>query len=449
MAVSVTSEILKILNVIGDMGSKPKSKDGRMKKANDIQKTIKALKRNQSSIKDRASRFILQFPLVVSSDVSLSTLETLKLNLEAERGSDFILSMNNSVTVVDSLSDLVDDSGTLNGIGDLHNNITNGVIGEDIEYDFSPGSVKDFLMENELLAQPMEDLFRQDSLNESTLPPKRSFLISGKTNEDWLKEDASSDKKDEKEAIKRAGLDRAKNSDSRSKLDAYAKRDNSSQPLIISCRRRYVEKGGENKGSHVDIDVTFGIKVISHVISSEDVIYFLSDTTKRSDFLTKIIRFTSGETKLFTDILFNTSKARKMAKVSSSSSKLLRNLNSLYDINQVKKAYASTGKGSKLQPIIPVTSMIVTRNEVEEIRRATGIDLIFSPKAVSKFMTEYMLIEFIVVDEVEDIVYKYNKEQGGFDKMKLSHMFNALSKEIRDHSKTMDAKSAGNFLSKR
>lgn len=450
------------------------------------------------SARARADKYIFHFPLLASNTISQDVLFGLKRNIQVERAYELLLVLENGLVNLDS----VDPD---NPFDSLHTNIRL----ESVSY----GAL---LEADKELSESPDDMFDMNSLNEATLPasfqqlmetkrrrrkdqrrmahaPEGTTLADLKAQDDTAMRTSDqintstnntiqalaakkkfvpirdrakkiNDFRDAKKSLaankptNRINV-RSNNDDDEQK--AYLRMNNakieqhvnSTIPLLISATIEY--RTAESRDI-VRVPVRFGVKVVYHAMNSKDLVYFLGNTADRSSFLTNLGRLTAGELGLFSDFIFDTNGAKRSAMFhNTSTGRKLTNLNTIFNVDRLRKLRNVSTKYSdnKSHRMIPNASLAITKDEVEQIRLNTGVDLLTQNRAVQKIVDEYYLVGFYVVDEDNDLLYEYNYKQRIYEKYILSDLVNLMNREANENrikrNKATDSTSLADLLLKR
>lgn len=200
------------------------------------------------------------------------------------------------------------------------------------------------------------------------------------------------------------------------------KKLNMSLPTFVTATMRFSTKSDEY------LDVKFGVKVATHGVSSDDIIFYLTDSTKRSNFLSRIVRFTSGELRFFNDFILDRDRSKRILRSHKENSRIWKNINTIYSADLLKRMRPGKDNSSE----IPTISMAITMEEVENIRLKTGINILTNRGAMKKLYEQYMLVDFYVIDEASDVVYKYMSNIKDFEKFRLNTIIKA---DLSDNEK--------------
>lgn len=447
--------ILNTINLVTDiiMGS---SKTG--KKVGDVLDTaaISKFGNNQNgqyarSIRGRADKFVMQFPMVVSDSVSVDTAEVVRNQIELERAVNLKLVLDNS-PVFD-----YDPHG-----GFLHQIHTNVNISEDDKEEpiSAPTSELDKMNKEQLV--DANDLINETVLNDYTLP--KAFLESDFMNKikkgrsKLLSESVilSEDGKEEKEESNRYDYegDRLGNTQNvrhdkfnKQTIDLQtAKVLNNSIPIFINTTVNFALRPLKADGTvdtntanitYKEKEVSFGVKVVQHVAQSQDISFFLVDASKRSNFFAKLVNFTSGEFNLVRR-LFGIDKYKHAAEAYKRTQKnTWKNLLQLGDTENFRRYANRFGKNIR-DGIIPTTTLVISSAEEEQIFKKTGYKISENVAFASTVYRDLFLQELMIVDEINQVITRYSDE-AGFDRIRINSLSGARLSDNTKRSGDTDA----------
>lgn len=434
--------ILNTINLVTDIISGTGSKGHKIGSVVDMA-AISKFGNNQNhqyarSIRGRADKFVMQFPMVVSDSVSVDTAEIVRNQIELERAVNIKLVLDNT-PVFD-----YDPNG-----GFLHQIHTNVNIGESVEGEgekeySAPKSELDKMNKDELVE--VKDLINESALNDYTLP--RAFLESDKmskikSNRNVLLNEGilvlSEDKPVSQEEIveeqrsgRRYDMDGKEvayqNLGGKTTIDLQtAKALNNSIPIFINTTinfaiRPYKADGtlDMNNVSYREKEVSFGVKAVQHVAQSQDIAFFLTDASKRSNFFAKLINFTSGEMNLVKR-LFGIDKYKHAAEAyKRTKNSTWKNLLRLGDTENFRRYANRFGKNIR-DGIIPTTTLVISSAEEEQIFKKTGYKISEHVGFASTLYKDLYLQELMIVDEVNQVITRYSDE-AGFDKIRINSL---------------------------
>lgn len=447
--------ILNTINLVTDiiMGS---SKTG--KKVGDVLDTaaISKFGNNQNgqyarSIRGRADKFVMQFPMVVSDSVSVDTAEVVRNQIELERAVNLKLVLDNS-PVFD-----YDPHG-----GFLHQIHTNVNISEDDKEEpiSAPTSELDKMNKEQLV--DASDLINETALNDYTLP--KAFLESDFMNKikkgrsKLLSESVilSEDGKEEKEESNRYDYegDRLGNTQNvrhdkfnKQTIDLQtAKVLNNSIPIFINTTVNFALRPLKADGTvdtntanitYKEKEVSFGVKVVQHVAQSQDISFFLVDASKRSNFFAKLVNFTSGEFNLVRR-LFGIDKYKHAAEAYKRTQKnTWKNLLQLGDTENFRRYANRFGKNIR-DGIIPTTTLVISSAEEEQIFKKTGYKISENVAFASTVYRDLFLQELMIIDEINQVITRYSDE-AGFDRIRINSLSGARLSDNTKRSGDTDA----------
>ena len=191
-------------------------------------------------------------------------------------------------------------------------------------------------------------------------------------------------------------------------------RSNSIMPTIVTLDVNIHSQGG----TPVTKKISVGVKAVPHVAASNELIDAMSDMFSNSSVLLKFIRWTTGEISFFRDIVANYSEIQKAEKNSSDS-------NGHRMINHLKQYATGSALNMALREqskFIPTTTLLLNKTDVEQIRTATGIDILRDTNA-KKMCADLALMTVMVIDENLDAVHIYDdNSQGSYELYSLKDL---------------------------
>ena len=195
---------------------------------------------------------------------------------------------------------------------------------------------------------------------------------------------------------------------------------NSLKPLTMTVEMRVTDKDG----SSGVLPMIAGVKVYSRVIDAETLPEVAEFPLKEMNNLTRNIRWKAGELKFLTDIVFRI-KEKKQTAIDSHDPKrkwyrrlyeLAHTVNDSASVNTLTKGKTGlksrivSGVISKLnggslnadvhspnRGFLPDASIIISKDDVNNVLAETGIDLLNNGKATA-FCRELFLMNFVVID---------------------------------------------------
>lgn len=192
---------------------------------------------------------------------------------------------------------------------------------------------------------------------------------------------------------------------------------NSLKPLTMNVELRVVGASRETPGAHGFINTIVGVKIFSRLVNAEILPEVAEFPLKEMNKLTRNIRYKAGELKFFKDILFRIKEKKQTAYDSHDPNrKWYRRLYELAHTTGDSAAVSPLTKGkthlgqrigahffgfipeaSSNRGFIPNATIIVAKEDINNIYAETGIDLLNASKAYS-FCMELFLMNFVVID---------------------------------------------------
>lgn len=405
------------------------------------------------SIRGRADKFVMQFPMVVSDSVSVDTAETVRNQIELERAVNIKLVLDNT-----PVFDYDPNGGFLHQIH-TNVNIAEGVEGEEEKPYSAPKSELDKMNKDELVE--VKDLINESALNDYTLPraflesdtmnkikANRSTLLNeglvvlGETRNDRTTKSAGRNRNSEtvsqEETVEEQRNDRRydvdgkevnyQNLGGKTTIDLQtAKALNNSIPIFINTTINFAIRPYKADGtldmdnvSYREKEVSFGVKAVQHVAQSQDIAFFLTDASKRSNFFAKLINFTSGEMNLVKR-LFGIDKYKHAAEAyKRTKNSTWKNLLRLGDTENFRRYANRFGKNIR-DGIIPTTTLVISSAEEDQIFKKTGYKISEHVGFASTLYKDLYLQELMIVDEVNQVITRYSDE-AGFDKIRINSL---------------------------
>ncbi|QXN67974.1 hypothetical protein FPHOBKDP_00224 [Listeria phage LPJP1] len=380
-----------LLNLTSLFGEVVLSKKGQ----SELDKSYKELVKNKSAsnsylntIKGKAESAIMQFPLVISNNISIGVLDGIRRNIEIERATEFRLVLSN-----EPVQNVTTNAEFMNK---YHTNFS---LGEDIS-----SAHNEFNQESKY----MEEKLEMRSLNDFTR--SRQYLRE-EGEQDFVNAKIDKDK-EEMSRVER----RIQNSRIVSDRNAIS-------PLIVNSPITYsISKVFNNDGKEIKVDppkiiegqIRFGIKAVSHLVNSEDIVFYLGDAARRSNFLAKVVRFTSGELKFGKDLILASERNKRLVHDRKGSGAIWRNMNYISELNNIR---ANVGNVNKMQ--VPTITLAISKEEVDSIAEKTGINFIDNPNATERLFKEFYLLDFMIIDELNEVAYKFNRTGKTYDRFSL------------------------------
>lgn len=435
--------ILNTINLVTDIlgGS---SKSGRLSDVLDTA-AISKFGNNQNgqyarSIRGRADKFVMQFPMVVSDSVSVDTAEVVRNQIELERAVNLKLVLDNS-PVFD-----YDPHG-----GFLHQIHTNVNISEDDKEEpiSAPTSELDKMNKEQLV--DTNDLINETVLNDYTLP--KAFLESDFMNKikkgrsKLLSESTVLSEDGEDEVQPQDNVRREKALSGKTSIDYQsAKILNNSIPIFVNTTINFALRPlkadgtvdmNTNNITYKEKEVSFGVKAVQHVAQSQDISFFLVDASKRSNFFAKLVNFTSGEFSLVKR-LFGIDKYKRAAEAyKRTQNNTWKNLLQLGDTENFRRYANRFGKNIR-DGIIPTTTLVISSSEEEQIFKKTGYKISENVAFASTVYKDLFLQELMIVDEINQVITRYSDE-AGFDRIRINSLSGARLSDSTKRSGDTDA----------
>jgi len=194
----------------------------------------------------------------------------------------------------------------------------------------------------------------------------------------------------------------------------YSKRP----PLIVKYTLGAVfpPSPGDPSGVRVSqFNLSIGVKVVPHVINSDNIIENLGKTVKTNFPLFKLIQLTTGEIKFFKDYVANYDELRKNATEAGRDRHGQKNIwfNLKYLKQKTRMRYLFSHFS---QPIIPNTSIILSVSEVDEIKNRYNVDFM-NPRFTRQVFKNFYIFSLLVIDDARDLIYQFDSDDVRWKKL--------------------------------
>ena len=257
-------------------------------------------------------------------------------------------------------------------------------------------------------------------LEDIDLPESIKYIDSEHLNEDVsidnFKKEKGNPLKSEKPEPK---VDPAKAPEVMSKDIAKA---NSLQPTLVKIQIQFTDDNGKTQRTETAV---VGVKAILHPIPSYSLIENLPSAIKNGSFIFNLLRYTTGEISFFKDFVFAVNDIKKSVK-SQYNDSIWWGI--LEDNRRFAKFTQQLSKlGVKSDAVLPTATIVVTQDEVEIMKRATGIDF-NDAKTARALLDKYFILGFVILDPA------YQKAKFIFDGDKTFEVkrYQELKKESKD-----------------
>lgn len=375
-------------------------------KLSELSKLPKALKGFSSqmrgtSIAEMSRDMIMQFPVLMSSQIENDHARHIAKALERQYATFMMMTLSSYLTVNSDRYSTIQDF-----LKDIHNNanapsILNYAIGLGTNAATVANAFESFRMtedeinalwygaDEEVTMESLNDMYRPNVSNEIRL----TRIL-----------EAAGDSEMQKVLNAASNLDNSANGDhfpdgaNAQTPRIYENKSLSSlEPTIITATL-YLGTSEKDKRNFA-----IGVKTMVRSVTPSAMIYNLGDAIANKQLAFKLVRWTRGEIKFFRDVLFDISNARRdtIAKNKARSGKDKSGYNYFVELRDRRKnAKTFVGGG---RPLSPISTVVCTKYEVEEIKAQHSIDL-EDPKVALQLMDQLYLLGFVIYDPTTGVV---------------------------------------------
>lgn len=364
----------------------------------EIAGTIKA-RFGRSSLARKAGDAIMQFPVVTTDVISVQDLTMINKALEREYATFVRIAMG----LEDSVAT---DLGKRSYVKQFHQNMNTSTSG------INPSGVIHMESANIALLKPFSEDLRSESLNDLTNKNNRNHYILGEANPNGPRKiEPNVHFKDKSQYS--SGL-----------VDNDVKKANELVPTTLDIAVLY-DNGEQMQQSNI----LLGVKTISHLVTSEEMVYNVAKAVEEKRGFFRFIQWTSGEISFFKDYLFMIDRIKKEATSQRSNSTWWRSLKRRSLEDKVRKVTFSK------KELLPNATILITMDEVEYIQNNYNINLMDNTKAVKTIMDAFFLLGFVVVDPASELAYFFFDGQDSFQ----TFSYAALEREARNPNNELKA----------
>ena len=178
--------------------------------------------------------------------------------------------------------------------------------------------------------------------------------------------------------------------------------------------------------------VYLAIKSMLHIVPGTDMMDAIAGKIAKGGFLTKVIKWYTGEISFIRDIFLNLDEIKSVEGTSTNKGQYI--VDKLFDFTKrgsVNAILDETGEGK----FIPTTTLAISIDDVMYLKSISGIDLLKEMDA-RRVMKDMGLLAVMVVDELKDLLWVF--DDGAFTSYEVFSL-SGKTKEDKTNSKLMTA----------
>lgn len=361
------------------------------------------------SISRQASNLVLVFPVIVSNSINIQTASLIAKAIERKCVSLLqILFASVNITDEDNLYDFISQfHSNLNArltlddfIKFADGMVESGVI-EIIDKDAYEAVKEDMRNINYYLDTSFNETSINDYVSKTNIYGESTIMLEARSNEPTLK--------DQTEYFKNQ------------LLPQDVQKANELMPTTVAVNFTTYCDGIKNRSTGI-----IGVKAKLYPVDSMEIISRITSKYKDSNTLFNLIRASTREISFFKDLAFAIDKAKldavNMAK-ESNNAKLFK----LLERRAAKNKFSALLKKNDASPI---TSLVISQEEVEYLKKYNNLDM--EKSYVTRSILEaYNLMDIVIADESLEVAkFLFDDGDGIYDTLP----FDALEKEAKDSS---------------
>ena len=376
-------------------------------------------KNNTGSIAKRASNLVLVFPVLCSSSLSMQSAITISKAIERKCVNLLQILFSSYQFTGNSQNDL------MSYINQFHTNLNTKSLNFDEFIDLmdameESGQIE--ITDREAYEMVMEDMkninyYLSEIMNEVSLNDYEYRTDIYGTSSVVLKEaNGRENKLNEARNLDKSDLFRHQ------LLPQDAEKANELTPTIVMVRFNAV---GDN-GDSIPVTGIVGVKAKLYPVDPMEIVNRISTKYTDSNTLFNLVRASTREISFFKDLAFAIDKAKldaiNMAK-ESNNAKMFK----ILERRAAKNRFSSLLRKNDASPI---TSLVISQDEVEYLRKYNNLDMEKS-YVTRSIMEAYNLMDIVIADESLEVAkFLYDDGDGIFETLP----FDALEKESKDNS---------------
>jgi len=193
--------------------------------------------------------------------------------------------------------------------------------------------------------------------------------------------------------------------------NATIKKNNSLEPSILSFTLKYHTKGG----SFDTTSMSLAVKTITHMISSEELCFYINETLAKNKKVFKAIQLLTGEKEFSLRFLLGLDKAKRDAKADSTTAKWWRHL-------QERRTASWIRAFRHKDPYLPNATIILSKEDHSTLKLLYKKDLINNVKDAYKLTDLLFLMHIVIVDDVSNEIMIFNKDDKNWETYTLDKL---------------------------
>jgi hypothetical protein len=176
-------------------------------------------------------------------------------------------------------------------------------------------------------------------------------------------------------------------------------------PLTMPVQIFYRDKATQTM---TETTLLFAVKTQTHVVPTDEMVHQIGVSMRDNRFVFRMVQWTTGEISFWKDLVFNIDKL----KADATSDKISTNW--FYKLKLNAKT-ATVNISFKREHLLPTTTLVMTVDEVEAIKRAYGVNL-QSTKDAFRLCKLFHLLGFMVIDSASETLWVYDDNDKKFDR---------------------------------
>ena len=177
-------------------------------------------------------------------------------------------------------------------------------------------------------------------------------------------------------------------------VDNDVKKSNELVPTLLNIEINIKPE----KGHAFLTNILIGIKTVAHLISSNDMIYNLTQGVLESRLIFRTVQWLTGEISFVKDYLLTLDQIKRSSLQTREGSHWWKMLRNRAFNSKIKRLIFSRG-------LLPNATLVITMEEVEYMKNNLNINLLKDIKSVQKLFETYFLLGLVVVDAGSEVCH--------------------------------------------
>jgi hypothetical protein len=204
--------------------------------------------------------------------------------------------------------------------------------------------------------------------------------------------------------------------------DVDWKKANDLIPTIVNVPVRFIEEQNNVIKTEYTVEISVNVKATMHRAPAETLIQDIMKSIHQGRGFLNFVKYFSGEEKSTADFMFGISNMKEDL--------MNRKSNPWLEAFKRRKRLSDLAWGTLIDNFKPIGTICLTMNEVNVLKNKYDIDIF---KEAEKIIKQYFLLGFMIVDQVNELIYVQYDSQPGFQE----YPYRTLEREGSNQDRTL------------